>query len=60
MAVNERTYTRSYEYQPLYIGAAAFQPAYPETDQEEAKRVRRTRQRPKMEPQTHRAPALRQ
>lgn len=46
MAVNERTYTRSYEYQPLYTGATAFQPAYPERESEQPKRVRRTRERP--------------
>ena len=47
MAVNERTYTRSYEYQPLYTGAAAFQPAYPERESEQPNKVRRTRERPK-------------
>ena len=47
MAVNERTYTRSYEYQPLYTGAAAFQPAYPERESEESRKVKRTRERPK-------------
>lgn len=49
MAVNERTYTRSYEYQPLYTGATAFQPAYPERESEQPKRVRRTRERPQAE-----------
>lgn len=47
MAVNERTSARSYEYQPLYTGAAAFQPAYPERETEESRKVKRTRQRPK-------------
>jgi cell division protein FtsL len=51
MAVNERTYERSYEYHPLYTGAAAFKPAYPQTESEEFKRVRRTRVRPKAEPE---------
>ena len=47
MAVSERTYTRSYEYQPLYTGAAAFQPAYPDRESEESRKVKRTRERPK-------------
>ncbi len=47
MAVKERTYTRSYEYQPLYTGATAFQPAYPDQEKEQPNRVRRTRERPK-------------
>ena len=47
MAVNERTYTRSYEYQPLYTGAAAYQPAYPTKENEERGHVKRTRERPK-------------
>ncbi|MBQ8564188.1 MAG: hypothetical protein IJ443_09925 [Firmicutes bacterium] len=51
MAVNERTNSSSYEYQPLYTGAAAFQPAYPQKETEEPKRVRRTRARPKAETQ---------
>lgn len=49
MAVKERTYTRSYEYQPLYTGATAYQPAYPDRESEESRRLRRTRQRPKPE-----------
>ena len=51
MAVNERTYERSYEYQPLYTGAAAYQSAYPQKDSDEAKRVRRTRPRPTVQPE---------
>lgn len=50
MAVNERTYTRSYEYQPLYTGAAAFQPDYPEKESQQPHRVPRTRERPQAEP----------
>ncbi len=53
MAVNERTYTRSYEYQPLYTGATAFQPVYPERESEQPKRVRRTRERPQAETAVH-------
>lgn len=49
MAVNERTHTGSYEYTPLYKGATAFQPAYPERERKQPDRVRRTRERPKTE-----------
>lgn len=47
MAVTERTYTRSYEYQPLYTGASAFQPDYPEREREDSRKLKRTRERPK-------------
>ena len=57
MAVSERTYTRSYEYQPLYTGAAAFQPAYPERESEENRKVKRTRERPKPAVETAVQPA---
>ena len=57
MAADKRTYTRSYEYQPLYTGAAAFQPAYPERESEERKKVKRTRQRPQPAVETEAQPA---
>ena len=57
MAVNERTYTRSYEYQPLYTGAAAFQPAYPDRESEESRKVKRTRERPKSAVEAEAQPA---
>lgn len=50
MAVKERTTASSYEYQPRYAGAAAYEAAYPERGTEEPRRVKRKRQRP--EPQT--------
>ena len=54
MAVSERTYERSYEYQPLYTGAAAYQSVSPQREAEEAERIRRTRPRPKAQPEVQR------